>query len=156
MVIGELGNNEVLPLEGVQGDALEIIARFTPKRATHFGLAVRMSPDHSEITRIEIDRVHGKLVIDNMQGTLNADPDMHRHRIELDFPGATADQVDLRIFLDRSVIEVFGNRNEVALTGRTYPTRADSQQIAVWTAGGRVQCDGIDVWKMKDITVAKR
>ena len=56
----------------------------------------------------------------------------------------------LRIFLDRSVIEVFVN-GEVAMAARVYPSRPDSQGIRLFAAGGEARVKTLDTWQMSPI-----
>lgn len=136
-------------LDDIHGDCLEIIARFHPEGAKQFGLLVRCAPNQSEMTRIEVDAEQKKLRIDNTKGSL--DPGLEHHVLELDFPSAADSQVELRTFVDRSVIEVFANQGQTVITGRVYPTRGDSLGVGLWSAGGPVRCEQLDIWEMRPI-----
>ena len=48
---------------------------------------------------------------------------------------AAGEVLELRVFIDRSVIEVFANGRQ-SLTQRVYPTRADSIGVRLFAAGG--------------------
>ena len=54
----------------------------------------------------------------------------------------------LRIYLDRSVIEVYAN-DRVAGTLRVYPTRGDSLGVDAFTEGGDVSLAHIDAWELQ-------
>ena len=136
-------------LDGVQGDGLEILARFQPKTARRFGILVRAAPDFTEATRIEVDVERKKLIFDNTHSSLETQ--VHRRVREVDFTPARQGMVSLRIFVDRSVIEVFADQNRACITGRAYPQRQDSLQVGVCCTGGSVLCEGIDVWKRRPI-----
>ena len=141
-------------VENIQGDSLEIITRFASQGAKHYGLLVRCAPDRSEYTRIEIDAQQNKLRIDTSHSTSDPRPNaqcLDRDPLECDFPNAGNPQVELRIFIDRSVIEVFANRNQACLTARAYPILPQSVQVALWAQGGTVSCDAIDAWEMGPI-----
>jgi beta-fructofuranosidase len=56
----------------------------------------------------------------------------------------------LHVFLDRSVIEVFANER-ACLTSRVYPTRADSNGLALVAEGGAARVTTMDVWWMAAI-----
>ncbi len=58
----------------------------------------------------------------------------------------------LRVFVDRSVIEVFAN-GRLCLTSRVYPSEA-SLGVALFAQGGSVDVRAIDVWNMKSIWTA--
>jgi beta-fructofuranosidase len=56
----------------------------------------------------------------------------------------------LRIFIDRSVVEVFANGSQcVAL--RVYPERKDSISVSVRAQGRDALLRSLDVWQMKSI-----
>jgi beta-fructofuranosidase len=56
-------------------------------------------------------------------------------------------QLRLRVFLDRSVIEVFVN-DRVALSTRVYPTRADSLGVELFVEGRALWVESVEVWQM--------
>ena len=56
----------------------------------------------------------------------------------------------LRIFLDRSVVEVFAN-DRVCLASRIYPTRADSRGLTLFARGGSARLSSLDAWEMRSI-----
>jgi beta-fructofuranosidase len=55
----------------------------------------------------------------------------------------------LRVFVDRSVVEVFAN-GRLCLTSRVYPSET-SQGVALFAQGGSVDVPAIDVWNMRSI-----
>jgi len=57
-------------------------------------------------------------------------------RAPLDLPKATA--LQLRIFVDKSVVEVFANDRQ-AISRRVYPVRPDSHGIHLFATGGTAQ-----------------
>jgi beta-fructofuranosidase len=141
--------NSQLLLDGVRGDCLEIIARFRPQSAREFGLLVRCAPDLTEAARIGIDLESGKLSFDNTHSSL--DSEVFRTVRRVDLPPAEDGLVTVRVFVDRSVVEVFANRNRACITGRAYPKRPDSLHVGVYCSGGSVRCEGIDIWQMNSI-----
>ncbi len=145
------------------GDCLEIAAQFDPGEATQVGLAVRCSPDFEEHTPIVVDLVREVLRVELGHASLDSAvsyPRRGRQDAEALPPGQrTVDAqeaplrlhrrtpMELRVFLDRSVLEVFVNR-EQCLTQRIYPTRSDSLQVFPVSRGGRGRATQIDVWDM--------
>jgi sucrose-6-phosphate hydrolase SacC (GH32 family) len=143
----------------VSGDSLELDLTFAPGSATRFGLNVRCSPDGEEETVIRVDRTAGTLTIDVAKSTL--DPEIvYRTYIMLhgvDNPTVTAqvapftldddEPLRLRIFLDRSILEVFANRRQ-CLTQRIYPTRPDSLGVALFSEDGEVTIERGTAWEM--------
>jgi beta-fructofuranosidase len=56
----------------------------------------------------------------------------------------------LRVFLDRSVIEVFANER-VTLTSRVYPAGAQSAGITPLARGGTARLRELDLWQIRSI-----
>ncbi len=58
--------------------------------------------------------------------------------------------LDLRLFLDRSVLELFANGRQ-AITQRVYPTRADSTGIRLFAQGGTLGAVAVvvEAWDME-------
>lgn len=159
-------------LDAVQGDCLEILVSFHLNTARRFGILVRCAPDFTEKTSIEIDLDKGKLIFDNTHSSLGmgGPPSMPMPAVRLscysnnelsklvyrsvrsvDIGPLEGKDVNLHIFLDRSVVEVFANNNRSCITGRMYPTREDSLHVGVFCKDGTVACEGIDIWEMKGI-----
>ena len=57
------------------------------------------------------------------------------------------ENLKLRIFLDKSVLEVFANGRE-CITQRIHPTRSDSLGVVLFTRGGTVKIKRLDAWDM--------
>lgn len=56
----------------------------------------------------------------------------------------------LRVFLDRSVVEVFANGKQ-CVAARVYPGREDSTGISMRAQGNSAKLVSLDAWQMKDI-----
>ena len=56
----------------------------------------------------------------------------------------------LRIFLDRSCVEVFANDRQ-CLTVRVYPERDDSTGVSLFARGGPARLASLDAWQMRSI-----
>ena len=60
--------------------------------------------------------------------------------------------LELRVFVDRSVVEVFCNGKQcVAL--RVYPDRADSVGVSLYARGRDAVLTSLDAWQMRSIYV---
>jgi sucrose-6-phosphate hydrolase SacC (GH32 family) len=139
-------SSNVLP--DVQGDALEIFLECELSEADAVGVKVRCSQDDTEQTRIVYDRASQRLEIDRERSSL--DPEVQRDRRGGALPLAGEETLKLHVFLDRSVVEVFGN-NRMCVTSRIYPTRPDSLGIDVFTRTGNAELKALDVWTMRSI-----
>jgi beta-fructofuranosidase len=138
------------PLAEVQGDALEIRAEFGPGDAAAFGIDVRRSADGGEYTRIVYDHARQRLEIDRSRSSKNAadQRDLYGGALAL----SDGEPLRMRVFVDRSVIEVFAN-GRLCLTSRVYPSET-SLGVALFAQGGRVDVPAIDVWKIGSIWTA--
>ena len=154
-------NHEVV-LENVNGNSMEIAAEFDPKTAPMVEMNVLRSPGKEEVTRImfyknrgfrNMDRGPGEqtsaISIDSSYSSIL--PDVLSRAPET--AGVFVDQdepVKLRVFLDRSVVEVFVNgRQCVAM--RVYPGRQDSVGVSLRSQGRDAVLNSLDAWQMENI-----
>ena len=135
-------------IPSIAGDSLELIAELAPAPGGSCGLAVRAAPDGSERTVIRYDAAAQQLVVDRSQSSLS--PDVARGAHVAPLALAAGEPLRLRVFLDRSILEVFAN-DQVATTTRIYPTRPDSDRIALVAEGGAAQLRALDAWHMRSI-----
>jgi sucrose-6-phosphate hydrolase SacC (GH32 family) len=145
-------------LDDVRGDSLELELTIRPFGAARFGLKVRCSPDGEEETVIWCDPAAGVLRIDVAKASL--DPEVSYRTFIMkpgDNPPVTVQEAPftlspdeplrLRVFLDRSILEVFANRRQ-CLTQRIYPTRADSLGVQLVSQGGTVEVESLEAWDL--------
>ncbi len=155
-------------LEGVRGDCLELDLTFEPGSAVEFGLKIRRSPDGAEETAVVC--VPGKRTLKTglAKSTLNpsirypamsgqiADekglPESARFTTEqvAPFDLAPGEPLRLRVFLDRSVLEVFANGRQ-CLTQRIYPTRPDSLGVSLFAVGAPVRVRDAKAWRISPV-----
>lgn len=136
------------PLAEVQGDCLELLVEFGDGDAAEFGIDVRCSPDRQEYTRIAYDRAQDRVTLDRAQSSTS--PDVRRDERSAPVKRAAGEALTLRVFLDRSVIEVYVN-DRVCLTSRVYPAREDSLGVQLFARGGRVTVERVAAWPMRAI-----
>ncbi|MBM4084033.1 MAG: hypothetical protein FJ272_04510 [Planctomycetes bacterium] len=162
--IAELANSAI-SLDDVRGDCLEISAVIEPGDAKEFGLKVRCSPDGAEQTGITFTPQAQTLKTELAKSTL--DPSVKYQRYNGKFAEAhglpmegrlvteqvapftlqPGEPLRLRVFLDRSVLEVFANGRQ-CLTQRIYPSRPDSLGVTLFARGGRVNVRSLDAWDL--------
>ena len=136
-------------INGINGDCLEIAAEIDVCDAIEFGIKVRCSPNGNEFTRIAYNHNNECLELDPEWSSLSKDVanlSVQRGPFKLH----SGERLQLRIYLDRSVIEVFAN-NRQCLTKRIYPTRADSLGLALYSEGGNAIVHSLDIWRMAPI-----
>ena len=66
---------------------------------------------------------------------------------EAPFQLKQGETLKLRIFIDKSVLEIFANGRQ-SLTQRIYPSRADSKKIRLFTKGGKGKAINVEAWEM--------
>lgn len=62
---------------------------------------------------------------------------------------ARGDTIDLRVFVDHSVIEVFANGARARISSRVYPLAADAVGVRLWAEGGAVLLHSLHAWPMR-------
>jgi beta-fructofuranosidase len=106
------------------GDTIELIATFAANSTDPVGLRVRAGA--AELTEITWEA--GALAVDSRQAS--TDPAAQGARSELPAAVAAEEAITLRVYLDRSVIEVYLN-DRVCISERVYPLDPGSQGVAV-------------------------
>ncbi len=133
-----------LALDGIRGNSIELSLEMVPGGASQFGVEVCRSPDGEERTLVFYDAVEKKLKVDTRRSSLGGGPKkVEAAPFELK-PGET---LTLRVFVDRSVIEVFANDRQ-AVARRIYPSRADSVGVSLFSRGGSTRVRKLEAWQM--------
>ncbi len=130
------------------GDCLEILAELEVGEAAQVGLGLRCSPGGEEETLIYYDRASSSLVLDRTRASL--DPATHRDPASGPLALAPGEPLCLRIFIDRSLVEVYAN-GRACLTARIYPTRPDSLGVKLLACGGEVGVRALHAWEIGPI-----
>ena len=145
-----------LPSDG----AWELSLVVEPRTATRVSISICRSPDGAEQTTIVFDPIAGTLSVDTSQSSLSPEnrwPWPHPHsrdetpgdnRIQTaPFSLESGENLELRIFLDGSILEVFANRRQ-CITQRIYPTQEESTGAAIFCAGGAAWIRSLETWEM--------
>ena len=144
------------------GDSLEIRAVLEWDDAEEVGLKVRCSPDGDEETLVRFNTNPGtrhaaaaevgsrrELILDVSRSSTSPQVSSRAaQRAVFDLPYGRA--VELRIFVDRSVVEVIANRRHY-LGKRIYPARRDSVEVRAYARGGRGWLRTFEAWPMDAI-----
>jgi len=159
--------NEEVVLKNIRGNTMEIIAEIDPKKAPMVEMNVLRSPNRQEFTRImffkdrgfrhrEYGRKHeyakqlsSLITIDSSYSSILPDvksraPETAPVFIDKNEP------LKLRVFIDRSVVEVFVNGKQ-CVAMRVYPGRADSVSVSLRSQGKDAELKSLDAWQMKNI-----
>ena len=151
----EIGANAEVQIPDVAGKAIEIEAVIEPRDAREVGLTVLRSPDGAEQTRISLlQQDHRRFGVSSLQIDVSASSlrgDVFARSPEIG-PIALADDetLTLRVFVDRSIVEVFSNDRQ-CLTVRVYPEREDSVGVSAFARGGDARLASMTAWQMRSI-----
>lgn len=144
-------NQSIVPgsglLAGLSGKTLDIVAEFQLSRASVFGFKVRKRADGSQFTALGYDVKEGVLFVDRRRsGEANFHPLFSGiHKAAL---APENGRITLRILVDWSSVEVFGNHGAVAITDLIFPDQA-ANQLEVFSSGGDVTLLSLDIYSMK-------
>lgn len=167
----KLPANKEIVLQDIQGNTMEIIAVIDPGEAPMIELNVLRSPGKEEYTSIQIQPERGfgngreywmtqgtprerkprpALVTlftahsSELSGAYSRIPETAPVQIGRNEP------VRLRIFIDKSIVEVFINSRQ-CIAARVYPGRDDSLGVSIRSQGNESQLISLDAWQMKNI-----
>jgi sucrose-6-phosphate hydrolase SacC (GH32 family) len=154
-------DDKAVCLDDFAGNTLELALTIDPGDAEVFGLKVCASPDGEEQTVIEYSPSTGQLTIDLENSSLDETIE-HTYFTMFFRPGEenpvvtrqvvphelrSGEKLELRIFIDRSIIEIFANKRQ-CVTQCIYPTREDSTGIELFSKGGSMTVESIQAWDM--------
>ncbi len=160
-------NREVV-LDGLVAYSSEIAVEIDPLAAQVVEMCVLRSPDRAEFTRIAFYRNRGYVDWDRSDGwTRHAEsrdslivldsayaselPDVEPRAPEMGpFCLPPGETLKLRVFVDKSVVEVFANGRQ-CVAARVYPGRLDSSGISLRAQGSEAKLISLDVWQMRPI-----
>ena len=132
-----------------EGHQMEIQATFYPADAKRFGFVLCRNPDNSEYSKIYYDTGSQEFVIDQTRSSKRRGIPL---RIRKDsYHLDTSEPVNIRIFVDGSVVEGFIN-GEDAFTTRIFPSDEKSSQVGVF-ADGKLSEVEVDFWKLDSAKV---
>jgi beta-fructofuranosidase len=124
-----------------KGDALEIMATLKRGTAEEVGLKLRRSADGKKAISISYDGK--KLHVAGLDVPLTSVAGVSD-------PGYRRDVLDLWIFLDHSVLEVYADGGRMCITRVLNAAPAD-QGVAVFARGGQAEFQLLRTWPMKSI-----
>lgn len=108
-------------------------------------VSVFVSSCGRERTDVRLNLATNSISIDRSFSSLF--PNVNKSPIKGDLPAAdNAETLNLRIFADQSIIEVFVN-NETCLTARVYPSLEDSDGVEL-SSSGEIIVSKMEVWEM--------
>ena len=152
-----------ITLPEMSGDSKEFRLRIESRDDVSCGLKIRCSNDGREETPVYIDLKTQTVRIGLEKASLK-NPTYRTYLVDVFHPGGSAansivseqiaplemkkgEIVELRIFIDKSVLEVFVN-NRICLTQMIYPTLDDSVGVKLFSQGGDAEIIYIESWDM--------
>ena len=134
--------NEIV-LDSLGETLMELEVVLAPEEANQFGLQVCVSENGKERTSIFYDHTDKKLKVDTRLSGL----EFGRKKIEsAPFELKDGEPLVLKIFIDRSIVEVFANDRQ-AIARRIYPTLG-GKGIRIFTKGGVVKVLSLKRWEL--------
>ncbi|MBR9911174.1 MAG: glycoside hydrolase family 32 protein [Gammaproteobacteria bacterium] len=143
-----LVNNTELEIDEseIYGDTLEIHAILEPVSARKFGIKVRIG--ESEETLIGYDLEKESLYFDRSRSGLKISERFDGYQSTL--LKLEDGKLKLRIFVDRTSVEVFANDGIKTMTNLIFPS-LQSDKVSVYAEGGAVDIVSLDIWQLNSI-----
>jgi len=152
--------NEEIVLPEIKGNAMELNLEIDPGRARSVQINVLRSPRAQETTSITFYNYEGdpphweyyntpeEVALDTSRSSTLADAWARPpERATVNLEGGS---LKLRIFIDRSVVEVFANGRQY-LAARVYPGRNDSIGVSLRAQAADATLKSLDAWQMKSV-----
>ncbi len=137
------GNNLLLASGTHQ---LEFKAELNTGSSKKFGFIVGKNKSGSEQTRIYYDFEKHEMIVDDTQSSKREHVPLNirtgKYNLE---PNS---KVDLHVFIDGSVVEVFINGKD-AFTTRLFPLSQESTDVELFTEGGNIEIFKASVWHLR-------
>ncbi|MGG1247667.1 GH32 C-terminal domain-containing protein [Bacillus spizizenii] len=137
-------------LAGLSGDTYELHAEFqvTPSSAAEFGFKVRTG--RNQFTKVGYDRKNKKLLVDRSEsGNVTFNPAFNTGKQTAPLKPVNG-KVKMRIFVDRSSVEVFGNDGQQVITDIILPDRS-SKGLELYAANGSVKLKSFTIYPLKKV-----
>ena len=158
----ELPANREIVVAEVRGSAMEIIATIDPMEASFISVNVLRCAGRSEYTAVNFHRDAGKdyanrswnvrdsiVTIDPTFSTTGGEAQINEPQ-SCCFRYQEGEPLELRIFVDRCIVEVFVNGQSACLT-RVYPENPDSVGFSIHARGHSAVCTKLQAWSMERI-----
>ena len=118
-------------LEGIEGDALELAVKFKPSQAKAYGVRVLCDAQGKGGLVVKYNAAGKMLLLDDLKVPFELKPD---------------EELNLRVFVDKTLVEVFANDRQAALAVCRKPTGSG---VGLVSEGGDAEARSIESWKLK-------
>ena len=127
-------SGEIQVLEDIAGDTIELEIIFDKPQATEFGLRLLTNKEGTNGFKIAYGKDRDTITLDYVEPPLRLKP---------------GEDLTLRIFIDKGMIEVFANDRQAAVAWHDY--EPEDQHVALYANGGNVTVKRITGWEMESI-----
>lgn len=140
IILKDFEIDEATTIDGVSGEAYELILTIDAAKSQKFSIALRASELEETVLSynasglFKLDRTKSGEVINGMTSV---------REIQIE----PQDKLKLHIFIDRSSVEVFINDGAEVLSARIYPKRT-SQKIIFVPESGTLEIDSLEFYKL--------
>ncbi|MDO5554895.1 MAG: glycoside hydrolase family 32 protein [Planctomycetia bacterium] len=146
-------------LTNIKGNAIELDLVIDPQKAKRFGVTVFQSGDRREETPITVDLEHQTVTIDMKKSSLKQVKFYKYGFYNLPIPNEEITEqtapitvlpdkkVRLRIFLDKSIMEVFVDDCQ-CVTQMVYTTLPDAVSVSVFAEDEAIKVDSAKAWEL--------
>jgi sucrose-6-phosphate hydrolase SacC (GH32 family) len=125
-------------LDNYNGRHFEMVATINSGYAEQVGFVFGKSPDSQEEYKVYYDFSEQQWVVDASKSSLS--PLVRKDIRKGDYSIEQGDRINLRVFVDGSVLEVFIN-DEAHFTGRFFPTLANATGVDLFANGGTADAE---------------
>jgi beta-fructofuranosidase len=138
----EVQSGKDMIIDEIRSNSLELAIEIESVDASVYGVKVCVSPDGQEETLICYDASEGNLKVD----TRRSGPEGTPKNVEAGpFSLKANERLKLRIFVDKSVVEVFANGRQ-AVMRRIYPSQLDSLGVSIFSKDGSIKVNMLESW----------
>jgi len=88
------------------------------------------------------------LIADTTRSSLSPDAEGRNPEV-MNIPDVEESHLDLRILVDRCMVEIFAN-GRITMMQMMYPSK-DSTQVSLEALGGNITINSLDIWNMASI-----
>ncbi|KAF1679520.1 GH32 C-terminal domain-containing protein [Bacillus sp. SKDU12] len=137
-------------LRGLSGDAYELQAEFqvSPGSAAEFGFKVRTG--RNQFTKVGYDRKNSKLFVDRSEsGNVTFNPTFHTGQQTAPLKPVNG-KIKMRMFVDRSSVEMFGNDGQQVITDIILPDRS-SKGLELYAVKGGIKLKSLTIYPLKKV-----
>jgi len=131
------------------GRALEIEMKIKINGDESFSLNLLESLSNEEKTIVRYDVTAGEICVDRTKSSLS--DEVHKSILVSSLKKEKGQMLNIRVFVDHSIIEVFADNN-ICISTRIYPTLESSNNVSIeLNKGHQLNMKKLSLWKMLSI-----